>query len=509
MYKTAFPRLNSLSIIRAFKILLLVLLVPLLRLSASIPSSPPMLLQPSLAQLAAREPEARVRVIIQTVPNVSGIEERVVLLGGVVTGDLQIINALVAEMPAGGLPWLASAYGIRWISADAPVLKSGRPEGTVTAANLRTTFPQTVSADKVWAEGWTGKGIAVAVVDSGITQKPGLAPRVLVNAKFGSATNGAADSYGHGTHVAGIIGGDGSATEGTYIGIAPRVSLIDVKVSGESGTALTSDVVRGLQWVLQNKKKYNIRVVNLSLNSSTLQSYHKDPLDAAVEILWINRIVVVVSAGSQGVNPLYPPANDPFVITAGATDEHGTSVLSDDTIASFSSYGQTPDGFSKPDLVAPGVDIVSLLANSSTVLAKTHPDHVVADAKGNRYFRMSGTSMASPIVAATVALMLEAQPKLNPDQVKKCLQTTATPIGTTTTAGAGLLNTYKAVHCAPSGTANTGIAASQMLWTGSHPLTWGSANWDSANWDSANWDSANWDSANWDSANWDSDYWGP
>jgi serine protease AprX len=117
--------------------------------------------------------------------------------------------------------------------------------------------------------------------------------------------------------------------------------------------------------------------------------------------------------------------------------------------------------------------------------------------------------MASPIVAAAAALLLEAQPNLNPDQVKKCLMATATPIGTTTTAGAGLLNAYKAVHCDGLGSANTGIPASRMLWTGSKPLTWGSANWDSANWDSANWDSANWDSANWDSANWDSDYWAP
>jgi serine protease AprX len=416
---------------------------------------------------------------------------------------------LVAEVPAGRLPALASAFGIRWISADAPILKSGRPDGIAPGANLKTTFPVTVSADKAWAEGWLGKGIGIAVVDSGITQKAELAPRVVVNAKFSSATNGAADAYGHGTHIAGIIGADGSAPGEGYFGIAPQVSLINVKVSGDSGTASTSDVVRGLQWVLQNKKKYNIRVVNLSLNSSFMQSYHQDPLDAAVEILWFNRIVVVVSAGSEGVNPLYPPANDPFVITVGATDEHGTPVLGDDTIASFSSHGQTSDGFSKPDLVAPGVDIVSVLANSGTVLAKKHPDHIVADAKGNRYFRMSGTSMASPMVAATVALMLEAQPSLNPDQVKKCLLATATPIETSTAAGAGVLNAYKAVHCVNPGSANTGIPASQMLWTGSRPLAWGSANWDSANWDSANWDSANWDSANWTSANWDSDYWLP
>ncbi len=293
------------------------------------------------------------------------------------------------------------------------------------------------------------------------------------------------------------------------MGIAPGANLINVKVSDDTGNASTSDVVRGLQWVLMNKARYNIRVVNLSLNGSVMQSYHQDPLDAAVEILWFNRIVVVVSAGSKGINPLYPPANDPFVITVGAIDEHATASTGDDTLADFSSYGQTPDGVAKPELAAPGVDIVSLLASNGTVLAKTHPDHIVTDAGRNRYFRMSGTSMASPMVAATVALMLEAQPGLNPDQVKRCLIATAVPISNTPGGGAGLLNAYNAVHCIAAGTANTGIRASSMLWTGSKPLAWGSANWDSANWDSANWDSANWDSANWDSANWDSDYWGP
>ncbi len=508
MLKPALPRSGYFSRALA-KTLLLILFVLLLRVSPSVLSSPAVRLEPSLAQFAAREPEARATVIIQSSTDVSGIQEQVAMLGGVVTGDLQIINALVAEMPAGRLPALASSNGVRWISADAPILKSGRPDGSLVSANLTTTFPLTISADRVWAEGLLGKGVGVAIVDSGITQKPELAPRVIVNAKFASTANGTSDSYGHGTHIAGIIGGDGSATGGRYLGIAPQVSLIDVKVSDDVGKASTSDVVKGLEWVLQNKKRYNIRVVNLSLNSSSMQSYHLDPLDAAVEILWFNRIVVVVSAGSMGINPLYPPANDPFVITVGATDEHGTPAVGDDTIASFSSYGLTPDGFSKPDVVAPGVDIVSLLANKGTVLAKMHPDHVATDARGNRYFRMSGTSMASSIVAATVALMLEAQPNLNPDQVKKCLWSTATPIGNATTGGAGVLNAYKAVHCVPAGTANTGIAASRMLWTGRRPLTWGSANWDSANWDSANWDSANWDSANWDSANWDSDYWGP
>src|SRR5439155_2122359 len=135
---------------------------------------------------------------------------------------------------------------------------------------------------------------------------------------------------------------------------APNVNLINVKVSSDAGAATSSDVVSGLQWVLANKLTNNIKVVNLSLNSSVVQSYNVDPIDAAVEVLWFNGIVVVVSAGNNGSATLYPPANDPFVITVGATNDMGTASITDDTIATFSAYGTTTDGIAKPDLVAPG-----------------------------------------------------------------------------------------------------------------------------------------------------------
>src|SRR5207248_6361604 len=143
---------------------------------------------------------------------------------------------------------------------------------------------------------------------------------------------------------------------------------------------------------------YNIHVVNLSLSSSVPDSYTQDPLDAALEILWLNRVVVVVSAGntSNGHNGvLCPPANDPFVITVGATDDRGTTDPGDDVMAPFSSYGTTTGGVTKPDLVAPGTNIISTLASPQAVLAQAHPDHIVA----NSYFRMSGTSMAAPMAA--------------------------------------------------------------------------------------------------------------
>jgi serine protease AprX len=326
---------------------------------------------------------------------------------------------------------------------------------------------------------------------------------------FNSSTSHTGDFYGHGTHVAGIIGGNGYLSGGRYIGIAPKVSLVSVKVSDDNGVGKTSDTIAGLQWVLNNHSTYNIRVVNLSLNSSHNQSYNVDPLDAAVEILWFNKIVVVVAAGNAGRNALYPPANDPFVITVGADDEMGTAAFGDDTVASFSGWGKTLDGFVKPDLIAPGFNLISTIARPQASLAKAYPDHRVGKPPYH-YFRMSGTSMAAPVVSGVVALLLQDEPNLTPDQVKyRLMNTTRNITSSGNSSGAGLVNAFSAINGTTTKSANTGQSASRLLWTGGHPITWGSVNWDSVNWDSVNWDSVNWDSVNWDSVNWDSDYWGP
>ena len=215
--------------------------------------------------------------------------------------------------------------------------------------NLANAYIRAIQADQVWNNSpyLQGQGIGVAVVDSGINPNGDLytpmgVNRQVADVRFNTDYNqNTSDGYGHGTHVASIVGGDGSDSGGKYIGVAPMVNLINVKVSNDDGSARIKDVVAGLQWVLENKAKYNIRVVNLSLNSSVAESYHTSPLDAAVEILWFNRIVVVASAGNQGSGAIYPPANDPFIITVGATDDKGTSSLADDAIASFSAYGTT------------------------------------------------------------------------------------------------------------------------------------------------------------------------
>jgi serine protease AprX len=324
------------------------------------------------------------------------------------------------------------------------------------------------------------------------------------------------DANGHGSHVAGVIAGNGAQSDGAHIGVAPEAELVDVQVADDQGMSSMSDVILGLQWILEHKAEYNIRVINLSLNSTVAESYHTNPLNAAVEILWFNGIVVVVSAGNNGTATLYPPANDPFVIVVGATDDKGTWSISDDVVASFSAYGVTADGFAKPDLVAPGRNIVSLLASDDSNFALSHPSNAVPGAGGISYFRMSGTSAAAPMVSGAVALLLQAHPHLTPDQVKYRLMATANktwPGYDAAKAGAGYLNILAAVFSNTTESANTGLPVSQLLTTGSDPINssvnWNSVNWNSVNWNSVNWNSVNWNSVNWNSVNWNSDYWEP
>jgi serine protease AprX len=375
-----------------------------------------------------------------------------------------------------------------------------------------SAFLSTTKADQL---SLTGSGVTVAVIDSGVSTlhpdfNAGGVSRILANEKFGNNLT-AEDLYGHGTHVAGIIGGNGSASSGKYRGMAPGVNLINLKVSNELGMTYESDLVNGLQWVYNNKSAYNIRVVNISMNSTVAQSYHTSPLDAAVEILWFNGVVVVASAGNNGTADgpstlLYPPANDPFVITVGATEDKGTASLTDDTVAVFSAYGTTESGFTKPDLVAPGRNIVAPLGGLLNIIFNSHPLHRVND----YYFRMSGTSMSAPVVSGAIALLLQDEPNLTPDQVKYRLMVTANKSWTnynSSKAGVGTLDIYAAVNGTSTQSANTGITVSQMLTTGSTPVTWGSVGWNSVGWNSVGWNSVGWNSVGWNSVGWNTSTW--
>ena len=411
---------------------------------------------------------------------------------------------------------VASYYGVsdEYFSIDNLEISYSR-EG-VDTSKLASNFIRDIGADRLWnsTPSLQGQGITVAVVDSGIANHGDFqinnSSRLIGSVNFSSLSSNADDENGHGTHVAGIIASNGGWSSGAHMGVAPEVNLLNVKVSNADGMSYTSDLINALQWIYENKDVYNIRVVNLSLNSSVPEPYHLSPLDAAVEILWFNGIVVVVSAGNNGNGTLpvdiFPPANDPFVITVGAADGSLTVGISDDKVAFFSAFGTTEDGFVKPDIVAPGRYIVSALSSKSARLNVDHPRHY----KEPAHFNMSGTSMAAPMVAGAAALLLQDQPYLTPDQVKYRLLSTANTnwVGyDRLKAGAGYLDAYAAVHGTSMESANVGILMSELLWSNSDSVSWGSVSWNSVSWNSVSWNSVSWNSVSWNSVSWNSVSW--
>jgi serine protease AprX len=287
---------------------------------------------------------------------------------------------------------------------------------------------------------YRGEDVTVASIDTGVTPTPNLGPRLLARVDLTSERDGL-DHFGHGTHMAGIIAGNGATTFGAYPGAAPETRLVSVKVAGWDGATDVSTVIAGLQWVIANRARFNIRVVNLSWGTDGTQGYGVDPLDRAVERAWAAGLVVVVSAGNQGpaAGTITKPADDPFVITVGAADTNGTSNTFDDTVAPFSSAGPTAAGVAKPDVLAPGVSIVSDRAPGSVV------DVFRPTARlGATMFKGSGTSQAAAVVAGVAARMLDIDPTLTNDEVKGVLTATANRRLAGPGAGAGVVDAYAA-----------------------------------------------------------------
>jgi serine protease AprX len=372
----------------------------------------------------------RVRVIVQA--DRAGLQA--------VRGRLQralrreVEGAAALDLTRAEFDRLANDPSVAHISQDLPVVADMAVTNKVTRA------------DAIWAgtsgllglggiPGYKGSGIGVAVIDSGIATHSAIGTRVVARVNLVSSEPGVTgDPFGHGTHVAGMIGGADLRTTSTYSGgSAPAVKFIDIRVLGRNGVGYTSDVLAGIDWAIANRTKYGIRVINLSLGHPVAEPAATDPLCIAVERAVKAGIVVVASAGNYGVTStgapilggITSPGNTPAAITVGALDTKGTADRSDDIVAPYSSKGPTRFDFTvKPDVVAPGTRIVSLEANASYI-ARTYPQYHVAGTGSNAYLRLSGTSMATGVVSGGVALLLNAEPSLTPAQVKVVLQTGA------------------------------------------------------------------------------------
>ena len=276
----------------------------------------------------------------------------------------------------------------------------------------------------------------IAFIDSGIdSSAPDFAGRVAASVSFCSLCTGETtnDGEGHGTMVAGVAAG----ASPDYPGVAQNAPIVSVRVANANGESMESDVIAAADWVLANKDTYGIKVVNISMAGTSPTSFRYDPLDQAVERLWLSGVTVVVAAGNFGtgsaVDMSAAPGNDPFVITVGALDQNQTSDTTDDTVAPWSAYGFTADGFSKPDIAAPGRYMVMPVPMDSTI-PQTVPDRVVAPG----YMWMSGTSFAAPVVSGAAAQILAQHPDWTPDQVKGALMLTAAYLPSVNSQGAGV-----------------------------------------------------------------------
>ena len=390
--------------------------------------------------------------------------------GGQVTSQLDIINSVGAAFLASQMGCVQTQAGVLSVTPNAAVQSTGdKDDDKDKDPKIKTPasdYPDVTGANLVWTKGHnTGKHVTVAVVDTGVDLHTGLDNnRVIAWKDFVDGKNKPTDPNGHGTHISGIIANDELGSDGEANGMAPDVKLVEARVLEEDGSGTYENVIRGIQWVVKNKDKYNIRVMNLSLVSPAQSPYWADPLDRAVTAAWASGITVVVAAGNTGPGPMTVavPGNNPYVITAGAyTDNYTPLNFADDYIAPFSAAGPTLDGFTKPDVIAPGAHMVSTMANSSYV-AKNHDANRI---KGD-YFSMAGTSQASAVTSGVAALVIAAHPELTPDQVKYRILASALPwmtldpdqsVYSVWQQGHGRINAPDAVYADLSGQANLGM----------------------------------------------------
>jgi serine protease AprX len=432
--------------------LFLPIFVVLIAINATAQSKNPKL--DSITQGRADTDQGFSRVIITTVRTASdfeldGLLERV---GGVANGRLPLIGGHVVELPNGKLKALADDDLVARVSLDRPIV----------AANERTGA--TVGATAVRQQlGYDGTGITVAIIDSGVSATHddlGATSEYRIKRFVDFVKNRPkpTDDYGHGTHVAGIVAGNGYDSNGARTGIAPGADLVVLRVLDATGVGRISDVITALDYVVANKDALNIRVVNLSIGAGVFESYDTDPLTLAAKRAVDAGIVVVAAAGNGGrdaqgrtqYRSIQAPGNAPWVLTVGASSHMGTTDRADDAMARFSSHGPGAiDHRAKPDIVAPGVGIESAIEPLST-LYFAHSGYLLKGTIGTPYppyLSLSGTSMSAPVVSGTVALMLQANPFLTPNAVKAILQYTAetSPAYDPLTQGAGFLNARGAV----------------------------------------------------------------
>jgi serine protease AprX len=511
--------------------------------ASSTPSaSDPTKVHPSVLRAAEARPSSLLPLIVrEATPRSEAAERLVEGLGGTVTHDLSIIGSFSARLRGEELDSLLASPHVLKVWGDGRISMSNMSK--YDTANPNRDWQKAIKLLDARASAYDGSGVTVAMLDTGIQPVPDLAGRIKASADFTSEGDGL-DRYGHGTHMAGIIAGTGSSSNGTWSGVAPKADLVSVKVAGADGSTDVSVVIAGLQWIVGNRSTFGIKVLNLSFGTDSVQSYLVDPLNYAVEQVWLSGIFVAVAAGNRGpiAGTIGKPGDDPYVVSVGAANLNGTSDRSDDTVAEFSSRGPTQDSLVKPDLGAPGISIVSNRVKGSTV-DLAHPLAAVDD----NYMKGTGTSQATAVIAGVAALMYQARPSMSANVAKATIVNSAG--GSTSLqagGGTGMVDASKATQWAKDGRMNnkpanqtlvpsTGMGSLELSrgsyhvevdqdgdgiyellegevgfgWTEGEWAagSWRNASWSAGSWRADQWSAGSWRASSWSAGSWRSDSW--
>jgi serine protease AprX len=468
------------------------------------------------------------------------LDQAIKAVGGKAGMRLSLIDGVVAQVPEQAVERLRQYPGILSVTPNAKVHLLGTVDGVdpnkYPGSWLRVA--KNTKLIEMWQRGWTGAGVDVALIDSGVAPVEGLTTRVIngpdlsFESQAGSLTD--FDTYGHGTHLAGLIAGRDSAirpgrededVDKYFVGAAPGARIVSLKVAASDGASDVSQIIAAIDWVVQHRNAdgLNIRVLNLSFGTDGTQDYLVDPLAYAVEVAWRRGIVVVVAAGNGGLDrqTLNDPAFDPYVIAVGADDTKGTDDPKDDVIPAWQSRGSSTR---HPDLVAPGKSIVSLRDPGSFVDERNSGARLGSQP---RFFKGSGSSQAAAITSGAVATLLQQRPSLTPDQVKALLMQTAVrlPNGDRVAQGAGLINLHGAREAKTETVATATQAWPRSRGTGSLQLARGSVvveddqlplqgeqdifgdAWDGFSWAANSWAGTTWSGGSWSGRTWSGDCW--
>jgi serine protease AprX len=496
-------------------------------------------LAPSLERASASTPGATVRVIVQSEDGAGYADSSLDKLGET-EARLAIVDGAAGEIVASKLPQLAQKPGLV-ITPDHPVVLAGRgvarghdktaPKGKKDRPPATPSFssgelwPAAVGVDQLWPRLGSADAPAIAFVDSGIdASRADFAGRVRAQVNLSTLPgNSPGDGRGHGTLVAGLAAGSAAG----YAGAAPTADIVSVDVMDDQGMARTSDVIAGAQWILKNRKQYDIQVANFSLHSTTASSFRWDPLDKAVEKLWLSGVVVVTAAGNNGkaqgpVRMGFAPANDPFVITVGALDLKNSVNPDRADVPAWSAWGYTFDGFAKPEVSAPGRAIVGPVPAAST-LAQERPSQLIRGSAGT-YLKLSGTSLSTPIVSGIAADLLALDPTLTPDEVKGALMLRARTLRKVSNLSGGVGEAYAPGAASVSSPPNPNAALDRFLMPDPEEedgvifddVSWldaakASAAWDSVSWldgwTDAAWSLVSWSDVSWSDVSWSDVSW--